>query len=405
MDKNSSAEKIVIEVMRHFGFRRNYQVAEYFDVTPQTLSGWIKNGEIPPKHLLKYSNDILSKKNKENIEVKPEPININQQNLKEPPLSKIIFWQKFKNRIKYNLKIIIGFPVLLTSIVSIYVFFFAEPIYISISKVLPISEDRSSQNGFSGVAAQLGINMPLSIGGTVPWDEVYPEIVKSSNLLSALMEESYKTKKYGELTLMDIIVEENGLNRFSDQDRHNRSLNELRKMIYITKDRLSPVVTLEVAAFEPLFVAELSNQLIEKSGKIQRQLKTNRIKQKRVFIEERLIEVSSELKSLEEELREFREYNRNLSKSPALEMRVQEMGREIDLQNSLYVTLKTQHEKAKIDEVERDDMVQVIDGPNIPTKLTRPRRILSIILSIFCGIFIASFTIYFRENYLDIKYY
>ena len=42
-----SAEKVIIEVMRYFGFRRNYQVAEYFEVTPQTLSGWIKSGEIP----------------------------------------------------------------------------------------------------------------------------------------------------------------------------------------------------------------------------------------------------------------------------------------------------------------------------------------------------------------------
>ena len=47
-DKNMTAEKIVLKVMQHFGFRRNYQVAEYFNVTPQTLSGWIKSGEIPP---------------------------------------------------------------------------------------------------------------------------------------------------------------------------------------------------------------------------------------------------------------------------------------------------------------------------------------------------------------------
>ena len=60
-NKKQTAEKIVIEVMRHFGYRRNYQVAEYFEVTPQTLSGWIKAGEIPPKHLMKYTSEILNK--------------------------------------------------------------------------------------------------------------------------------------------------------------------------------------------------------------------------------------------------------------------------------------------------------------------------------------------------------
>ena len=77
---------------------------------------------------------------------------------------------------------------------------------------------------------------------------------------------------------------------------------------------------------------------------------------------------------MEKELRLFRENNRNLSTSPSLQMKVQEMGREVDLQNSLYVTLKTQYEKAKIDEIGRDDMIQQIDGPSFPTKLTSPRK-------------------------------
>ena len=60
VNKGQTAEKVVLEVMRHFGYRRNYQVAKYFDVTPQTLSGWIKTGEIPPKHMMKYTTEILN---------------------------------------------------------------------------------------------------------------------------------------------------------------------------------------------------------------------------------------------------------------------------------------------------------------------------------------------------------
>ena len=60
-DKKMTAEEVVIEVMRHHGFRRNYQVAKYFNVTPQTLSGWIKNGNIPLKHYIKFYNDIAKK--------------------------------------------------------------------------------------------------------------------------------------------------------------------------------------------------------------------------------------------------------------------------------------------------------------------------------------------------------
>ena len=65
--KTQTREQVIIEVMRHFGFRRNYQVAKYFNVSPQTLSGWIKAGEIPPKHLIKYTSEILQAEEKENI--------------------------------------------------------------------------------------------------------------------------------------------------------------------------------------------------------------------------------------------------------------------------------------------------------------------------------------------------
>ena len=398
-----NAEQIVLEVMHHFGFRRNYQVAEYFNVTPQTLSGWIKTGEIPPKHLIKYTVEVLGAQRDQQGELGTNDDVVKDGNdaIQKFESSRKFSWIQTKQLLKENIWILFGFPITTTILMIVYVFWIASPVYTSISKVLPISEDGSSSNGFSGVAAQLGINIPLTIGGTVPWDEIYPEIVKSSDLLNGVLKDDYITEKYGKKTLENILIEEFELSSYPQHEQKNRAMDELNKRINITKDRLSPVVTLEVAAFEPLFASELSKQLIEKSGQIQRQLKTNRVRQKRLFIEERLQEVSLEMNKMEKKLREFREYNRNISSSPSLQMRVQEMGREIDLQNSLYVTLKTQHEKAKIDEVERDDMVQIIDGPNIPTDLTKPRRGLSIVLSLFFGVFAAIFTIYFRKNYIE----
>ena len=76
------------------------------------------------------------------------------------------------------------------------------------------------------------------------------------------------------------------------------------------------------------------------------------------------------------------------------------MGREVDLQNSLYVTLKTQYEKAKIDEVGRDDMVQQIDGPTLPTRLTSPKIVLNISFSFFFGLFMSFFVVYLRRQFV-----
>ena len=388
-----SAEEVVFEVMRHFGYRRNYQVAEYFSVTPQTLSGWIKSGEIPPKHLIKYNNEIFNinqsvyyENNETTTNSSFEAYNSKNENISISEIISTLF---------KNIKLIIAFTMLSMSLSAIYVYIIANPLYTSRAKVLPISEDGNSSSSFSGFASQLGINIPLSMGGKVPWDEIYPEILKSSNLLESALEDKYSTKKYGESSLLDIIINEYGLSGYNEQNQKNRALNKLREMIKINKDRTSPIVNIEISTFEPVFSHDLSNQLISKSSIIQRELKTNRIKQKRLFIEERLDQVSREMKAMEKELRLFRENNRVIS-TPTLEMKVQEMGRELDLQSTLYVTLKTQYEKAKIDEVGRDDMVQKIDGPSIPFDLTSPRRLLSITMSFFFGLFLSIITIYLK---------
>ena len=71
-----NAIDIINNVMDKHRFRHKRDVAEYFGVTPQALSIWIAKNQIPPKHLLK-----LSQENKVDV-----PININNNK----------FWIKVK---------------------------------------------------------------------------------------------------------------------------------------------------------------------------------------------------------------------------------------------------------------------------------------------------------------------
>tara|TARA_B110000438_G_scaffold60007_1_gene60187 strand:+ start:10277 stop:11050 length:774 start_codon:yes stop_codon:yes gene_type:complete len=55
--KMQKTKKIINNIMNDHGFRRQRDVAGYFGVTPQALSIWIAKDQIPPKHLLKLSQD------------------------------------------------------------------------------------------------------------------------------------------------------------------------------------------------------------------------------------------------------------------------------------------------------------------------------------------------------------
>ena len=68
---------IINKVMDEHRFRHKRDVAEYFGVTPQALSIWIAKNQIPPKHLLKLSQEKME----------AVPININTDSKAAKPSS------------------------------------------------------------------------------------------------------------------------------------------------------------------------------------------------------------------------------------------------------------------------------------------------------------------------------
>ena len=54
-----NVKEIINNLMINKGLRRKRDVAAFFGVSPQALSFWIAKGEIPPKHLLKLSQQNI----------------------------------------------------------------------------------------------------------------------------------------------------------------------------------------------------------------------------------------------------------------------------------------------------------------------------------------------------------
>ena len=403
--QQESVEEIILKVMQRFQYRHQYQVAEFFNVTAQTLSGWIKSNSIPPKHLIKYKQEIETGTNE-------EPANKNREVfVLESPLRsdtaidrsaaqannfqyKKISVSSIFNLLKKSKRTLIFSPFVLVSIVSVYVFFLAPRVYTSSAKILPISENNSNLSNLSGLASQFGMNLPT--GGEIQWDELYPEIVRSEKLMEILVQKSFQTEKYqDEQTLLQLLDIEN--NYRDESSKLKLAVEDLKEMIIVQKDRLSPVVSLHVEAFEPRLARDLATEVIAESGKILLDLKTKKVQEKRIFIEARIEEVFNALQEAEKAEEQFRLENKNIIQSPTLTMKIKRLSREVELQNSLYVSLKSQYENAKIEEVQKAAMIQVIDGPLKPFRLTSPRIAISLILALFFGLSLAVFIIYTKE--------
>jgi len=208
----------------------------------------------------------------------------------------------------------------------------------------------------------------------------------------------FHTSKYGaEIPLIDIMRNNLKIRNYDEERQKKMVLERLGEIITVSKSRLSPIVTLEVEGFEPQFAADLAKAVIDESGRIQRELKSKQVSQKRKFIEDRIVEVKAALENAELKLKDFREANRRLNKSPSLQLDEGRLIREVNLQNSLYITLKSEYENAKIEEVEESAMLQVIDGPLVPYKISHPHRFLSLFLAFFFSVAFAVFIVYTRE--------
>ena len=96
-----------------------------------------------------------------------------------------------------NIKLLIWLPFTVTITTLIYLFFIANTVYKTTAVILPTSGSNQDMNGLFGAAAQMGMSMPLNLGNEIKWDEIYPEIVSSERLKRIVLQDTFKTNKYG----------------------------------------------------------------------------------------------------------------------------------------------------------------------------------------------------------------
>ena len=95
-----NARETINNIMDEHGFRHKHQVAGYFGVSPQALSIWIAKNQIPPKHLLKISEE----KSLKNTQVGENKIETPVGGSKEELKSVINYLMRENAKLKKKLK-------------------------------------------------------------------------------------------------------------------------------------------------------------------------------------------------------------------------------------------------------------------------------------------------------------
>ena len=327
-----------------------------------------------------------------------------QQNIPQPPQQPMSPYYYEEDTISLSdillvlakqLKLLIITPLVLGFLTALYVLFISQSVYVSSAKIMS-SGGSSSTSQLQGLAAQFGVSVPGGASESEQW--VYTDLIKSRTLARVMLDRKFDTHEYGpQKSLLQILTYGDEEPEFGPDTLIKMGTETYLEMIDVIQDKISSIYTITVNAFEPQFAADLCTALIEELDTHQRTYKTAKVKETRLFIEGRIVDVQKELEEAEENLKDFVNRNRQIQGSPALLLEQQRLTREATVLTGVFTTLKQQLEMTKIEEVKESALVQVLDPPEAPLLRDKPKRKLSVLLSLILGFGMAVVIAFIKE--------
>lgn len=363
-------------IMSSMGIDSLAEIARKLDTTPQAVSNWKARDQVP--------YHIVTKINSINIDKTSPPMNFISDGIAEDTISV----GKIFLILAQQLKVIIILPIIFMFFTFTYVQFIQQPKYRSSATILLPSNQSGSMGGLAGLASQFGMNIPSS-GGSSQADLssplLIPELLKSRTFIETLLGEKFYIEMYNkELDLLSVM--NNGVEP-SINDREviiTEILPKINDMIsFISSGSFSQI---SVVAIEPLFAKELSDAVLKNIAILNSNFRSQSLKEKTLFIENRIKLVERDLRDAESKYKLFLEQNRQVI-SPSLLLDQERISRDVEIQKGIYLTLKQQLELARIEQIEEASIIKILDKPQYPLYPFNIKLKSSLLIACFGGVF------------------
>jgi len=283
--------------------------------------------------------------------------------------------------------------IVLTTFISVfltftYVKFIQKPVYVSFAKVLLPENASGNLGSLAGLASQFGVTIPSGAKKTdLSSPSLYPELLRSRTFAEKILDKKFYLNEYQkEMSLLSILTHGDSPTKIGRDTLIGKAVGELNtKVLGYTKNMKSDVSVIQVTTSEPLFAKELLTLVLKELEDLNRSYRSQTIREKIAFIENRISSVEDDLKNSEKRLKDFNEKNRQIS-SPALELDQERLYRDVDIQKGIYLTLKEQLELGKIEEIQEASIVQILDYPQIPLGPANINLVSNVLLSALLGL-------------------
>lgn len=225
---------------------------------------------------------------------------------------------------------------------------------------------------YAGVAAQLGVQLPLKGTGQPP--EFYVYMMRSDAILRRMTERRF-VRTAGATDSVGL-AELFGETATDSARRDYGVLRELRRLVEVRYDPRAQLVQLEVHSRWPGVSLGLIEGLLAEVDRFNREVLRTQAGEERRFSASRVEEVGRDLKAAEDALTAFLLRNRDTRNSPTLRAEEGRLEREIQAAQTLYLSLRQSYEQARLQEVRNTPVISLIEAPRYPAIPDR-RRLLS----------------------------
>ena len=382
-------------IMASRGFNTLAEISRALDSTPQAVSNWKARDQVP--HYI--VNKIKESNNSELQQINNTSLFPLQSKDDVLSMSDILV------TMAEQLKVILFIPFVAGFIAFTYIQFIQQPKYISSARVLIPSANNSPNSGIAGFASQFGVNVGQQQSKDLSSPALFPEILKSRSFGEKLLNKDFYYEKIGKKKpLLNILMENNSDSKSDNELNITEAISILAGIIDFIPNLSSSISTVEVTTNNAVFSKDLANAVLDELENWNRFYKNQSIIKKTSFIENRIESVRKELEISEVNLKKFNEQNRQIS-SPALQLQLDRLTRDVEVQKGIYLTLKQQLELAKIEVIQESSIIQILDRPQIPlgpsNKNINIGVLISVLLGTIVGLAIAFLRNYFTNSNID----
>lgn len=165
----------------------------------------------------------------------------------------------------------------------------------------------------------------------------------------------------------------------------DRALKSIKGKVSVSVNDESGLMSISVTASEPRLSADLVESFTDHLSSRVREIRTQKIRERLDFIEQRFQEAEQELEAAEDRLAQFLERNQNPT-TATLRFRRDRLQRQVSFKEQLYSDIQSQLTKTRLELQRRQPVLTIVEEPVPPLQRSWPSRTLIVLVSLFFGL-------------------